>query len=161
MTKRDKVVISNKKYRMSEKGKVAKKKYTSSKKGKATIMKASYKWAKDNPYDYALMRKAGQANETAKRFECKEKIGVKDIRALVTDPFVCYYCGELLSLELGRGKIWELDHKIPLSRGGSNAPYNIVACHHDCNNKKGVQTEEEFLQFCQKVVNQFAREAIT
>ena len=160
MTKRDKVALSNKKYRVSEKGRTANKKYLLSKKGIATRKRNYYKWVKDNPYDYALMRKVGQANFTAKKFECKGKIRIKDIRTLITDPFVCYYCGELLSVELGIKKIWELDHKVPLSRGGSNTLNNIVACHHGCNRRKGLQTKEEFIEFCQKVVNQFAREAI-
>ena len=42
----------------------------------------------------------------------------------------CYYCGQKL------GKPYHVDHVIPLSRGGSNAPENIVlACSH-CNLSK-------------------------
>ncbi len=49
----------------------------------------------------------------------------------------CYYCGDS-SCKL------QIEHRIPLSRGGSNWPANIVpACKH-CNNKKHTKTEREF-----------------
>lgn len=49
----------------------------------------------------------------------------------------CYYCGDSSSR-------LEIEHRIPLSRGGSNWPANIVpACKH-CNNKKHTKTEREF-----------------
>ena len=37
-----------------------------------------------------------------------------------------------------------LEHKIPLSRGGTNARENLdIACQH-CNNKKFTKTESEY-----------------
>lgn len=42
----------------------------------------------------------------------------------------CWWCGENV------GDKYEVDHRIPLSRGGSNAPENLViACRH-CNRSK-------------------------
>lgn len=48
----------------------------------------------------------------------------------------CYYCGAP----------WEeLDHRIPLSRGGQHLPSNLVPACGSCNNRKHSRTEREFL----------------
>lgn len=52
---------------------------------------------------------------------------------------LCFYCSRSLS------QGWVMDHKIPLSRGGTNAQDNLVLCCAKCNNTKGRKTEEEFL----------------
>lgn len=37
-----------------------------------------------------------------------------------------------------------VDHRTPLSRGGTHADENLAGCCNDCNHKKGWLTEEEF-----------------
>ncbi len=57
---------------------------------------------------------------------------------LIRDRFTCQYCQRTLgSAEL------TLDHVIPRSRSGETAWENLVACCHDCNNRKGSRTPEE------------------
>jgi len=57
---------------------------------------------------------------------------------LIRDRFTCQYCQRTLgSSEL------TLDHVIPRSRSGETAWENLVACCHDCNNRKGSRTPEE------------------
>jgi 5-methylcytosine-specific restriction endonuclease McrA len=57
---------------------------------------------------------------------------------LVRDRFTCQYCQRTLgSTEL------TLDHVLPRSRSGETAWENLVACCHDCNNRKGSRTPEE------------------
>lgn len=51
----------------------------------------------------------------------------------------CWYCGEAIE---GAGHI---DHQIPLSRGGSNAPDNLVLACKGCNCAKGARTPAEFV----------------
>ncbi len=51
-------------------------------------------------------------------------------RILERDKFVCTYC------EAANGP-WCVDHIIPLSRGGTNTDYNLVACCIPCNSSKG------------------------
>jgi len=48
----------------------------------------------------------------------------------------CYYCG-------CDGKM-TIEHRIPLSRGGTHWPANIVPACERCNKSKGVKTEKEF-----------------
>lgn len=43
----------------------------------------------------------------------------------------CSYCGEDISVE------FEIEHQVPLSRGGSNTPDNIVLSCCPCNASKG------------------------
>jgi 5-methylcytosine-specific restriction endonuclease McrA len=57
---------------------------------------------------------------------------------IIRDRFTCQYCQRTLgSTEL------TLDHVIPRSRSGETAWENLVACCHDCNNRKGSRTPEE------------------
>ena len=48
----------------------------------------------------------------------------------------CAYCGE--AIRVGP------DHRIPLSRGGSNAIENVLPSCPDCNKRKYTLTEREF-----------------
>jgi hypothetical protein len=50
----------------------------------------------------------------------------------------CYYCGK-------RCEKLTIEHRIPLSRGGSNHLSNVVPACSDCNTRKHALTDEEFL----------------
>ena len=58
------------------------------------------------------------------------------------DGWRCHYCGaELMS---DRTREWRIDHRVPVSRGGSDDPGNLVlACELD-NQRKGDLTEPEY-----------------
>ena len=100
--------------------------------------------------EYTIRRKVNNANAAAKNHGCNEKLKYNNIKTILVDPFVCYYCGKLLSWErVKQGstrKVWEIDHVFPLSRGGSNTSDNIVAACCCCNRAKNDQTEEEFYE---------------
>jgi len=53
----------------------------------------------------------------------------------------CFYCDGLL----GRG--FHVDHKVPLSRGGSNWPSNLALACASCNTQKHTMTSEQYLVF--------------
>ena len=53
----------------------------------------------------------------------------------------CHYCGEFLYLDMP----YHIDHKTPISRGGSNTIDNIALTCPSCNFKKNAKTEEEFM----------------
>lgn len=48
----------------------------------------------------------------------------------------CFYCGERPG--------WQREHKLPRSRGGTDAPANIVRSCSTCNYRKGTMTFEEY-----------------
>jgi 5-methylcytosine-specific restriction endonuclease McrA len=97
----------------------------------------STRWRKQNPLEYALKLKASDANIASKKHGCLGKLRVRDIRSLILDPFVCYYCSIPLTKVPGDRSIWQIDHRIPLSKGGSNTTANIVASCAFCNISKG------------------------
>jgi 5-methylcytosine-specific restriction endonuclease McrA len=57
---------------------------------------------------------------------------------LIRDRFTCQYCQRIMP----SGEL-TLDHVIPRSRAGETAWENLVACCHECNNRKGSRTPEE------------------
>lgn len=61
-------------------------------------------------------------------------------RLYETQEGCCFYCHSLL------GHRWEVDHKIPLSRGGSNWPTNLCCCCRSCNARKSDLTADEFIE---------------
>lgn len=61
-------------------------------------------------------------------------------KILVRDQFVCRYCGVS-----GEESVkWCVDHVVPLSRGGSNEPENLVACCFPCNSSKSDRLVSEW-----------------
>lgn len=56
----------------------------------------------------------------------------------------CYYCGALLIDAPGHMHRPTIDHRTPLSRGGTNAIGNLVVACFSCNNAKDRMTEREF-----------------
>lgn len=61
----------------------------------------------------------------------------------------CYYCGRPLT------KSWEIDHKRPLSKGGSNKTPNLVASCHKCNRLKADMTVGQFRQYVKNSGNEW------
>jgi 5-methylcytosine-specific restriction endonuclease McrA len=58
----------------------------------------------------------------------------------------CHYCGiECSPLKRPSQRITK-DHRIPVSRGGSDAIENIVVACRGCNSEKSNMTEDEYLQ---------------
>lgn len=53
----------------------------------------------------------------------------------------CWWCGK----EIKPGEQQHIDHRIPLNRGGSNGPENIVISHGFCNMSKHDKTPGEFM----------------
>lgn len=53
----------------------------------------------------------------------------------------CYLCKSSLSI-----KELQMDHRVPLARGGSNWPANLAPACKPCNLSKATKTEKEFRQ---------------
>lgn len=61
---------------------------------------------------------------------------------LQTQKQVCYYC----RTPILKKSDCTLDHKIPVSRGGSLAPENICVACNKCNNEKDILTDKEYMR---------------
>lgn len=55
------------------------------------------------------------------------------------DNFTCKYCAKI-------GGILEVDHVVPLSRGGTNDIENLATSCRNCNRRKRDMTAEEFIK---------------
>lgn len=65
----------------------------------------------------------------------KEKIFIRD-------KYECQYCGSHEDLEI--------DHIIPLSKGGNNEDSNLITACHKCNNLKGDKDIKEFFKMIER-----------
>jgi 5-methylcytosine-specific restriction endonuclease McrA len=63
----------------------------------------------------------------------------------------CRYCGKKLAWNnygaLDEKASWEVDHGIPLSRGGSDDFRNLWPACTECNRQKGDMTTSEYRRF--------------
>lgn len=61
----------------------------------------------------------------------------------------CAYCRKKLAFVIygipGARANWEVDHDVPISRGGSNEFKNLVAACFSCNRSKGDLTGREYM----------------
>lgn len=55
------------------------------------------------------------------------------------DRGVCKLCGKKVSGRRGVLGGWELDHRVPLSRGGAHTYANVQLAHTECNLEKGAK----------------------
>lgn len=77
-------------------------------------------------------------NRRARKLGVDGIITVEYYNSVINDP--CLYCGQ-------RGLPMELDHQIPMSRGGSNLPENVHAVCQFCNKAKHFYGEQDFLKW--------------
>lgn len=60
----------------------------------------------------------------------------------------CSYCGCEVVIGIRAGeRLATIDHKVPLSRGGTWKRYNLTCACRGCNSEKGDMTVEEFLEW--------------
>lgn len=86
--------------------------------------------------DYILLKNQKRKNllksKNIPQFEIENLLKINDYK--------CFYCKIIVK----RGINLHLDHKIPLSRGGSHSIDNLVPSCKTCNLQKGTKTNEEF-----------------
>lgn len=72
--------------------------------------------------------------ETTMTRSSRLKVPIEHIlRIAARDNWTCHVCG----IGFKRNDPWELDHDIPISRGGTNLMSNLRLCHRSCNQDKG------------------------
>jgi len=86
---------------------------------------------------YHTRRRTWEKNGGEFNSEILQKVYEANIKKYGT--LTCYLC--LKKIQFGRDSI---DHKMPLSRGGTNEYKNLAVAHRKCNSRKGAKTEEEY-----------------
>lgn len=131
---KEKLLKQGKEYYSKNKEKILKqsKEYYSNNKEK--ILKQVKEYHIKNPYAKKARKHRRRARiKNASGYSTKEQIQAR----FDYHGNKCYYCGDT-SCEL------QIEHRIPLSRGGSNWPANIVPACRFCNSKKFTKKEHEF-----------------
>lgn len=91
--------------------------------------------AKAKAYKYEYNKRATHMRRAAGQFPDKWTLG----EMLCRQDARCAYCRTLLP------KGYHIDHKMPVSRGGTNDLSNLHLTCPRCNMVKGALTHEEFL----------------
>lgn len=101
------------------------------------------KLSKGKPIDPILLKARSLRNSLLGRVpeSLKETTPtIKELHKWLTLPaYICYYSLEPLEFEA-----INIDHKIPLQRGGTNIIDNLCICSSSYNRAKGTLTEHEF-----------------
>lgn len=94
------------------------------------------RWARANPERARELRAAACLRRRAKQGGNLSADDVRTLRAV--GDGVCSYC-------LQRGLKLEIDHVLPIARGGLNVPSNCVMACRNCNAQKSAKTPLEWL----------------
>ena len=93
-------------------------------------------WRRANPFN----AKAHAHNYRARQAGVPGQLSAKDLRARYRESHQrCHYCQTALNLST-----FEIDHVVPLGRGGPNTTSNIVIACRACNTEKGNRTAREW-----------------
>ena len=129
----EKVAESSLKWRKANPEKVAETRRNWQRANPEKVAESSLKWRKANPEKERAKKLRRRARKAGAAGNCT----VEQLKARF-DYYgnKCYNCGSDEKLHA--------DHRIPLSRGGSNHPANIIPLCRSCNSSKGTKTETEF-----------------
>jgi len=93
----------------------------------------------NNRAKYRMQHRVTQANHRARSHGVNERITVSDIEAqYAIQDGCCWHCSNHVY------DSYHMDHLIPLSRGGSNTPDNIVISCPSCNARKWNKMPDEW-----------------
>lgn len=163
--KSEKGIKSNKKWINSDRRKENEKRYRQKPTARAKAVKRSIKCLSNSPelqekkrlrdIEYGRSKKGKEKNRVAsakyrktpkgkatnkRQKYIKRAIGEISQEAIlkIEEKNHCYYCGELCNDDK------TIDHKHPVSRGGTNDIDNLVVACRSCNCSKNDKTEEEY-----------------
>jgi 5-methylcytosine-specific restriction endonuclease McrA len=108
------------------------------------------RWRKNNPEKARAIKQARRARE----MKAKGRYTHADIKRLF---FV--QRGRCAECRCGIVNKYHVDHKMPLSRGGSNYPKNIQLLCESCNTSKGKKTMREWRAYKLKIAKLQLRKA--
>ena len=95
-----------------------------------------------------MLRNEAKRRRRARKYQVQyEKVNPNTI--FERDNWTCYLCGKATPKQLrglGKPASPQLDHVVPLARGGSHTKNNLACACRECNIKKGALTVEEYVQ---------------
>ncbi len=88
---------------------------------------------------------------TGKKYKAiEESFGISEFFAKFSDCTHCYLSGR--PIDINNPNTWQVDHKVPRSRGGKNDLKNLEVARKEANSAKNDLTVEEFLNLCEDVL---------
>lgn len=75
---------------------------------------------------------------------------ISEITKEIESNPICYLTGQVI--DLTNPSSYELDHKVPKSRGGSNTFDNMGICCKEANRAKSNLMKEELIELCKKIL---------
>ena len=109
---------------------------------KEKLRKQGAEWRAANPEHVKAMTAAYTQNRRARELAAEGRFTTADVLMILEmQDHRCAYCGSDCSDE------YTVEHYIPLARGGSNWPVNIVVACAPCNFSKGKKMPWEFDEY--------------
>jgi 5-methylcytosine-specific restriction endonuclease McrA len=133
---REKRLVANKLYRQKHREELAKKHKVYVRTHMDAAVQRTKRWRQKNKQKTAMYAE----NRRARRASAPGIVTDKEWQLLfIQQNGLCVYCYSDLNKSVA------LDHKLPLSRGGSNELDNLQLLCRNCNSRKHTKTHEEFL----------------
>lgn len=104
---------------------------------KAKMAEKHRQWREKNPEAAARGWKRRKARVQQAKQDVVAATTALYIELIQESGSTCYYCGQLTSHP-------DVDHRVPLSRGGKHMRDNLVVACPSCNRRKGQRTDVEF-----------------
>lgn len=103
-------------------------------------LESTRRWRRENPDRSRANARAAYHRRRARERQAKGTHAATDVQAQYdSQRGKCWWCGK----KIKEGK-YHVDHRIPLARGGSNAPENLVIACPECNLSKNDKLPHEW-----------------
>ena len=131
---RERVRATKRAWRLANPDKVREHKRAHHERHRETIIARVGRWQRENPElrrAQVLRRRGLQAGAVGADYTTAALLAAR----VELYGGRCFYCGD---------EATTIDHRVPLSRGGSHWPANLVPACRRCNSRKNVKPEREF-----------------
>lgn len=108
-------------------------------KNRQSIIQRQYRWYRENIDHARLYKRAAAAIRKSRQLNAPGSYSAADVERIYrAQRGKCYYCGKSV------GNEYHVDHVVPISRGGSNFPDNLVVSCPSCNCRKSDKLPHEW-----------------
>ena len=106
-------------------------------------MERDARWRLNNP----VIARTSRANRKARIRLAEGGFTSEDIKQITDEQNgLCFWCGTVL-------QEYHIDHLVPIAKGGTNYPDNLVISCPTCNVSRGAKPEEEFREYLAFIKN--------